>query len=63
MWGPEVTTTADAGAEQDEPDDTTYIRDVTALCNVDGYAWLAIAEKPPVQGGVIRGPDSARTRG
>jgi hypothetical protein len=37
--------------------DTTYTRDVTVLCNVDGYAWLAIAEKPPAQGGVIRGPD------
>jgi hypothetical protein len=37
--------------------DTTYIRDVTALCNVDGYAWIAIADKPPVEGGVIRGPD------
>jgi hypothetical protein len=30
---------------------------VTALCNVDGYAHLAIAEKPPVEGGAIRGPD------
>lgn len=37
--------------------DTIYTRDVTALCNIDGYAHLAIAEKPPASGGIVRGPD------